>query len=344
MKKYTKIILIASLTGLVVMGVFAYRVYDTFFGPNTRFTTKSYELYIPTGSSYEEAFKIVAAAVDDRDALHQTATKKGYHKNVKPGRYILKQGMSNNDIVDNIRSSNVPIRVQFNNQERLENLAGRIGSQLEADSLSLLTAMRDSVFLEDHGFNQNNALSMYLPNQFEFYWNTSAAQFRKRMLEYHDKFWNEKRLAQANRLELNPSQVYVLASIVQKETAAVDERPRVAGVYLNRMRKGIKLDADPTVIYSKKLADNDFDQIIKRVLYKDLEIDSPYNTYQNAGLPPGPIVTPDLNAIDAVLNPENHDYYYFVADVENFGYHKFAKTLAQHNRNAVAYRNWVARQ
>jgi UPF0755 protein len=131
---------------------------------------------------------------------------------------------------------------------------------------------------------------------------------------------------------------------VQKETAKVDERPRVAGVYLNRVKKGMKLDADPTVIYSKKIADKDFNQVIKRVLYKHLEVDSPYNTYKYADLPPGPIVTPDITAIDAVLNPESHDYFYFVADVKNFGYHKFAKTLAQHNANAAAYRRWIARQ
>ncbi len=171
-----------------------------------------------------------------------------------------------------------------------------------------------------------------------------AEQFAQRMLEYHDSYWTASRKKKAEKLDLTPAEVYTLASIVQKETAKVDERPKVAGVYLNRLRRGIKLDADPTVIYAKKLKENDFEQTIKRVLYADLETDSAYNTYRYAGLPPGPIVTPDLNAIDAVLNAENHDYYYFVADVENFGYHKFAKSLAQHNRNAAAYRRWIARQ
>jgi UPF0755 protein len=164
------------------------------------------------------------------------------------------------------------------------------------------------------------------------------------MASYHDSYWTDARKQKAGKLNLTPAEVYTLASIVQKETAKVDERPRVAGVYLNRLRNGIKLDADPTVIYAKKKAENDFDQVIKRVLYRDLETDSPYNTYKYAGLPPGPIITPDLNAIDAVLNAENHDYYYFVADVKNFGYHKFARTLAQHNRNAAEYRRWIARQ
>ena len=135
-----------------------------------------------------------------------------------------------------------------------------------------------------------------------------------------------------------------MASIVHKETAKVDERPRVAGVYLNRLRTGMMLQADPTVIYALKLNSGNFDTIIKRVLYKDLELDSPYNTYKVTGLPPGPIAMPDITAIDAVLNPESHEYFYFVANVENFGYHKFAKTLAQHNRNKEQYVRWINSQ
>ncbi len=145
-----------ALVGLVGMGIFAYNVFQTFFGPNTNFETDTYEVYIPTGADYDEAFMIVAAAVEDRDAFHKTATKKGYHKNVKPGRYILKKGMSSNDIVDNIRSENLPIIVRFNNQERLENLAGRVARQIEPDSLELLSAMRDPEFLEKQGLNQQN--------------------------------------------------------------------------------------------------------------------------------------------------------------------------------------------
>ena len=145
----------------------------------------------------------------------------------------------------------------------------------------------------------------------------------------------------ANALKLSPDQVVALASIVHKETAKVDGRPRVAGVYLNRVRDRMPLQADPTVIYALKKHTGNFDTVIKRVLYKDLEIDSPYNTYKYAVLPPGPITMPDISAIDAVLGPERHDYYYFVADVENFGYHKFAKSLAQHNRNKEQYVRWI---
>ena len=182
---------------------------------------------------------------------------------------------------------------------------------------------------------------MYLPNTYEFFWNTSAEEFRDRMKKEYDRFWNQDRLTKSRALKLSPTEVVSLAAIVQKETVKVDERPRVAGVYLNRIRKGILLQADPTVIYAIKKETGNYDTIIKRVLYRDLEMDSPYNTYKYAGIPPGPITMPDISSIDAVLNAEKHDYLFFVADVSNFGYHMFAKTLAQHNRNKVQYVRWL---
>ena len=164
------------------------------------------------------------------------------------------------------------------------------------------------------------------------------------MKKEFDKFWTTSRKEKAKQLNLSENEVITLAAIVQKETAKVDERPKVAGVYVNRLKKRIPLQADPTVIYALKLKNNDFDLVIKRVLTKDLSIKSPYNTYRNAGLPPGPITMPDVSSIDAVLNFEKHNYYYFVADPSNFGYHKFSKTLSQHNRNSVAYRKWADKQ
>ena len=204
--------------------------------------------------------------------------------------------------------------------------------------------MKDVKFLNDNDFSAKTALSMYIPNSYEFFWNTSAEQFRERMLTEYKRFWNETRLAKAKKIGLTPEKVITLASIVHKETAKVDERPRVAGVYMNRYKIGMLIQADPTVIYAVKLTTGDFDQVIKRVLYKDLEVDSPYNTYKYVGLPPGPIAMPDISAIDAVLNYENHDYFYFVADVKNFGYHKFAKTLSQHNVNRQEYVRWINQQ
>src|SRR5690554_3395084 len=157
-------------------------------------------------------------------------------------------------------------------------------------------------------------------------------------------FWNEERRAKAEALNMTIQEVSTLASIVHKETVKIDERPRVAGVYLNRLKRGMLLQADPTVIFANKKHSGDFNQVIKRVLFHHLEVNSPYNTYKFAGIPPGPIAMPDISAIDAVLNPEQHDYLYFCASVERFGYHEFAKTLAQHNVNAAKYQRWVSQQ
>lgn len=223
-------------------------------------------------------------------------------------------------------------------------MAGRIAEQIEADSLSLLQTLDDADFLASTKFDEDTKLAMYIPNTYEFFWNTDAERFRDRMKTEYDRFWNDERIAKAKKLGLTPNEVTSLAAIVQKETAKVDERPRVAGVYLNRIRRGMLLQADPTVIYAIKKETGNYDTIIKRVLFRDLEMDSPYNTYKYAGIPPGPITMPDISSIDAVLNPEKHDYLYFVADVSNFGYHLFAKTLAQHNRNKVQYTRWLNQQ
>lgn len=336
-----KIILAIVLIGLVAGGVFAYYVYDSLFSPNTSFEEDSKVVYLPTGATYTELIEIMSPVVKDIYSFDAVARRKGYIKNIKAGRYIVKKGLNNNQIVNTLRVNNAPIQLSFNNQERLENLAGRVAQQIEADSTSLLKAFKDEAFLKQQGFSLESALSMYVPNKYEFFWNTSAAQFRERMLKEYKRFWNEKRLSKAKAIGLKPAEVVTIASIVQKETAKVDERPRVAGVYMNRYLNGWKLDADPTVIYALKKHKNDWNTVIKRVLFKDLEIDSPYNTYKYKELPPGPIAMPDISSIDAVLNYEKHEYYFFVANVEKFGYHKFAKTLAQHNRNKEQYVRWI---
>ncbi len=339
-----KILLAIVLLGLIGGGIFAYYVYQAIFAPNTNFETDTALVYIPTEAAYTEVIEKISPLVKDIYTFDRIARRKGYVGNVKAGRYILKKGLNNNDIIGVLRSKNAPINVTFNNQERLENLAGRIAMQIEADSVSLIKAFKDSVFIKEKMFSPEDALSMYIPNKYEFFWNTSAKQFRDRMYKEYNRFWNEKRVAKAKEIGLTPGQISTIASIVQKETAKVDERPRVAGVYMNRYKNGWKLDADPTVIYAIKKHRNDWNAVIKRVLYKDLELDSPYNTYKYAQLPPGPIAMPDISSIDAVLNYEKHGYYFFVANVEKMGYHKFAKTLAQHNRNKKQYVNWINKQ
>lgn len=339
-----KIILVIALLGLVAMAFVSYKIYDLVFAPNTEFDEDQVAVFIRSDDEYADVRKQLDTLLKNIEEFDMVAQKKGYASNIRAGKYILRKGMNNNEIVNALRRGNVPVSVTYNNQERLEDLAGRISRQIEADSVSLLKAMKDTAFLQDNDLDLQNALGMYIPNKYEFFWNTSAEGFRERMLTEYKRFWNEERLAKAEAIGLTPQEVTVIASIVQKETAKVSERPKVAGVYMNRINNGWKLDADPTVIYAIKNKNQNFDTIIKRVLYKDLTLDSPYNTYLYGGLPPGPIFMPDISSIDAVLNYEKHDYFFFVADVENFGYHKFAETLAQHNRNKQEYVRWINQQ
>ncbi len=338
---FKKILVAVALIGLVVMACFAYYVYSNIFTPNTAFNNEEAHVYVPTGASFSQVVAELTPLLDDVDSFVSVAEKKQYNSNIKAGHFIIKKGMNNNDIINSIRSGNTPIDIKFNNQERLENLAGHLAGQMEPDSIAFLTALKDPAALKKNGFTNETALSMYIPNTYETYWNTTAEDFRDKMHTQYQRFWNKERLAKAAKLNMTPLEIISLAAIVQKETAKIDERPDVAGLYLNRIRKGMLLQADPTVIYSKKRSENNFDQVIKRVLYKDLEIDSKYNTYKYAGVPPGPITMPDVSSIDAVLANKRHDYLYMVADVTNFGYHKFAKSLVEHNRNKVSYVNWI---
>lgn len=340
-KKIISIIAVVIITGLMIYGYWLYR---NIFSDNTNFSEQQVYVCIPTNSDYEAVKKIIAPYVKDLDRFDQVAQKKSYpSRQDKSGRFLLTQGMNSNDIVNSLRQ-NVPVKLSFNNQERLENLAGRVAQQIEPDSLRLLNAFTDEKFLQENGFTRENILSLFVPNSYEFFWNTTPEKFRAKMLKEYHKFWNPERLAKAKALNLTPIQVAVLASIVHKETVQKDERPKVAGVYLNRLAKGMKLEADPTVIYAVKLQSNDFNQVIKRVLNKDLATVSPYNTYMYAGLPPGPIAMPDITALDAVLNPEKHNYIYFCASVKRFGYHEFAVTPAQHEANRQQYVAWISSQ
>ena len=252
--------------------------------------------------------------------------------------------MSSNDLINHLRSgAQIPVKLTFNNQHRLEFLAGRISEQIEADSVSLMKAFTNAVFLEKKGFSQETALCMYIPNSYEIYWNTSAEEFRNRMHKEYERFWNSHRISKAQKQNLSIEEVIVLASIVQKETANIAERPVVAGLYLNRYRKGWALQADPTVIFAlQQKYGQDFK--VKRVLSKDLKIASPYNTYKHKGLPPGPISMPDISSIDAILNPVNHKYYFMCASIEDLGTHAFARTLREHTRNARKYQRWLSKQ
>ena len=341
---FKKILLSIALLGLVVAAYFAYFVYSAMFKPNTAFNNESAYIYIPTNASYDYVHEQLEPLLIDIKKFDALAKQKKYVTNIKAGRYIIKKGMNNNEIIISIRSNNLPIKLSFNNQETLKKLAGRISIQIEADSLSLLNAMLDETFLSKNNFNTATALGMYIPNSYEFFWNTSAEQFRDRMLKEYNRFWNDTRINKAKEIGLNPFQVIALASIVYEESKKADEQPIIAGVYLNRLKVGMPLQADPTIKFAAYQLPENKGKVIRRVLNVHKEIESPYNTYKNRGLPPGLIAMPDISAIDAVLNFEKHKYLYFAADAKQFGYHKFAKNLAQHNVNARAYQRYLSSQ
>jgi len=338
-----KIITISAVAIISVLLIYGFILISKIFSSNTKFEEKEVYVYVPTDANYADVKKILAPYIKNFDNFELVAEKRDYPQNVKSGRFLLKKDMNNIDLVRAMRS-NIPVKLVFNNQERLENFAGRIGAEIEADSLSLLKAIKDSTFLAANGFNEENVFAMFIPNTYEVYWNTSAEKFRDKMIKEYHNFWTAERIEKAKKQGLTPVQATILASIVHKESVKKDERPRIAGVYLNRLRLEMPLQADPTVIYALKLRDNNFDQVIKRVFYNDLVMRSPYNTYVNKGLPPGPIAMPDITALEAVLNPEKNDYIYFCASVDRFGYHEFTATLAEHNVNAKKYSDWIASQ
>lgn len=335
-----KIIYTAIAIIFLIGGIIGFNFYQKIF---SQAVTKSGAIYIKSDDTFDGLKKQLSNYIDKPENFIWVAEKKKFTK-PKGGKYILKKGMSLNDVVNLLRSGNqTPIKLSFNNQDSLEKLAGRIAQQIETDSISLVKVMRENDFLIKNSFNQKNALGMYIPNSYEFYWNTSAEKFRNKMLIEYNRFWSSSRLEKAKKLNLTKKEVTTLASIVQKETAQKSERPIVAGLYLNRLRDGWPLQADPTVIYAiKQLKGQDF--VVKRVLNKDLKIKSPYNTYQNTGLPPSLIAMPDVSSIDAVLNFKKHNYFYMCASVDKIGFHDFANSLAQHNRNAAKYQRWITQR
>ena len=339
-KKITSIVSVVLIAALLIYGI---KLYRDIFSDNTKFTENEFFVHIPSDATYEDVKKIITPFIENMDHFEMVASKRSYIENVKSGRFLFKKGMNSFELVSTLRQ-NVPVKLAFNNQERLENVVGRVGSQIEADSISLMKIFKDSTFLKENGFTEDNVISICLPNTYEFYWNTKADKFRDKMIKEYRKFWNTERTSKALKLGLTPVQVMTLASIVHKETVKKDERPRVARVYLNRLKLGMPLQADPTVIFAKKKQLSNFDTIIKRVYFNDLKINSPYNTYFYLGLPPGPIAMPDITAIEAVLNPENNDYIYFCASVSKFGYHEFASDLNQHAANRKKYVEWLDKQ
>lgn len=339
-KKIISITALVLISGLMLYG---FVLINQIFSKNTKFNENEVFVYVPTDANYTQVISLLGPYLDNIDRFKMVAVKMNYPVNVKSGRFLITKGMNSYELVKAMRT-NVPVKLAFNNQERIENLAGRVGSQIEADSISLLNSFKDSIFLKENGFTEENVMAMFIANTYDTYWNTSADKFRDKMIKEYHNFWTTERVAKAKQQGLTPVDATILASIVHKESVKKDERPRIAGVYLNRLRLGMPLQADPTVIFAIKKKADDFNQVIKRVFYKDLTMSSPYNTYVNIGLPPGPIAMPDITALEAVLTPEKNDFIYFCASVDRFGYHEFAATLAEHNVNAKKYSDWINAQ
>ncbi len=312
------------------------RFYRYIYGNNVDLTkVESPYLYVPNGTSFSGLKKIIEdkGVLKDIESFVWVAQKKGYHDLIKGGRYLLKQGMNNNQLINLLRSGRQEaLNITFNNIRKPGQLASVISAKLMVDSAELVSLFSNDSLIKELGFTQETFLAMFIPNTYQMYWNTDAKAFVARMKKEYDRFWSEEKRDKAKALGLSPVEVSILASIVDEETIMSDEKPVVAGLYLNRLNKNIRLQADPTVKYAL----GDFS--IQRVLSKDLEIDSPYNTYMYAGLPPGPIRIPSIVGINSVLNRKEHKYYYMCAKEDFSGYHNFAKTLTQHNVNAAKYR------
>lgn len=327
--------LIYSLSFLIlILALCIFLVYRLLYGLNIKISGEKITLYIPEGSSYIQAMDSVCTHFEIKNpkAFKWIAEKKKYPALVKPGRYIIDSDQSYNGLVNLLRSGRqTPVRVTFNNIRYLTELAGRIGGQIEADSAEIMDFLSGEENYRNDGFTRQNVISVFIPNTYEVFWNTGAEELYSRMLREYNKFWTEERKAKAGAYKLSQVEVSILASIIDDEVVKKDEKPRIAGVYLNRIRRGIPLQACPTI----KFALNDF--TITRVLTKHLVIDSPYNTYKHRGFPPGPIGCPTIEGIDAVLNAEKHDFLYFAAKADFSGYHNFSRTLTEHNRYAAEY-------
>jgi len=298
-------------------------------------------IYLPTGSDFRALTDTLERAdlLRSRESFIITSRLKSFGKTVKPGSYVIEPGMSNNSLVNMLRSGRqTPVNVTFNNIRTLEELAGKTGGQIEADSASLAEFFHYESNYSADGFTRGTLIAVFIPDTYELYWSVDPRGFYRRMLKEYRDYWNDDRTAKAESLGLTPPEVSVLASIVDEEASREDEKSRIAGVYLNRLRLGMPLQADPTV----KFAVNDF--TLRRILNRHLEVDSPYNTYKYAGLPPGPIRCPSRSGLDAVLNAEKHEYLFFVARYDGSGYHHFSRTLAEHNRYAAAYRRELNRR
>lgn len=340
-KSRKKVIFTLVTLFVLLVSYSAWKVNSLFFRPNVwTVDKKTADIFIPTGSDFNGVKEILFknGLVVHRDDFVKVSKWMKYNDHIKPGHYLIEHEWSNYSLVKLLRSgAQKPVDVTFNNMRDIYQLAGRVAKQIEADSADIVKLLTDSSYLAYLGYTTQTIPAMFLPNTYEFYWNSSAEDFITRMFQEKQKFWTEDRLQKAKVLNMNPVEVSTLASIIDKETNKDSEKATIAGVYLNRLKWGWRLQADPTLVF----AAGNFE--IRRVLDIHKTIDSPYNTYLYSGLPPGPICIPSIASIKAVLSPENHRYFYFCAKDDLSGYHAFAESYEKHETNAWKYRRALDR-
>jgi UPF0755 protein len=336
-----KIFLFTLLFLFILLVIGLMTVYQIILKPNVWTADgERVEIIIPTGTVYEDVKQTLYSkgVIVNRNTFEMVSKALQYTEKVKPGRYLIDASMNNLELVRLLRSGKQsPVQLTFNNMRDVVQLAGRVSTQIELDSASLIERLSDTAYLRFLGFNLQTIPALFIPNTYEFYWTTNAENFVSRMYQEYKRFWNDDRLAKATAIGFTPVEVSTLAAIVDKETNMNDEKQRIAGVYINRLRGGWRLQADPTLVF----AAGDFE--IRRVLDIHKSIESPYNTYKYTGLPPGPICIPSIASIDAVLNFEKHRFYFFCAKDDLSGYHAFAETYDQHQMNAWRYRQALDR-
>ncbi len=317
-------------------------IYINFFGANVSDSLQEEGyLKIPDGSTYQDLVNILNSKhfIEDQRSFDAWASYLDF-KTPRPGRYKIIPGWSSYELIRHLeRGEQATVKITLNNERTLPQLAAKLSRFLEADSAGFMETFKDKALLDSLGATQETLMSLFLANTYDFYWNTSPKVFVEKMHKESRKFWTEKRLQEANALHLNLTQLYTLASIVEGESSHADEQPKVAGTYLNRLNKHIKLQADPTVQFALIDAQGG---TFRRLYNNDYAFSHPYNTYLNEGLPPGPVCITSAQAIDATLHAENNNYIFFVARPDNSGYHNFAENFEAHQVNVKLYHEWLA--
>lgn len=333
-------ILIGILVIGGIVGFIAYDKYNSIMSPNVPNQLENNIVVIPINSSFKDVVEILHTnnQIIDTVSFREVAEFMKYKKtSMRSGRFKIHPSWSNRELISHLRAGGqATVNLVLNHGWILEDVASKVSQFIEADSTELINLFYNENYIKKYGYTTETLMSLFIPNTYEFYWNQREEDFFQRMIKEHKLFWESNdRLAKANILGLSPLEVYILASIVEREVSQNEEKKRVAGLYLNRIRKGIKLMADPTA----KFATRDFKAT--RILYKHTRFDSPFNTYLYKGLPPGPISMASITSIDAVLNYERHDYDFMCARPDYSGYHVFSKTISEHNRNARKYHRWL---